>query len=288
MSQNQISPIYIVSKNRADTRLTSKTLEEMGLYYQIIVEESQYEMYASVIDKDKVVVLPEKYLNEYNTCDDLGRTKSTGPGAARNFAWDLGIKTGAKWHWVMDDNIYDFGIYNNNFKIKVNSPKIFSLMEEFVNRYQNIAISGPNYYMFIPRKTKVPPFVLNTRIYSCLLIRNSLPYRWRGRYNEDTDLSLRALKDGWCTLQFNYFYQHKAPTQTVKGGNDSDFYHKEGTLPKSQMLVQLHPDVTKLVWRFSRPHHLVDYKVFKKNKLIKKKDLIIPKHQDKFQLITLN
>ena len=37
------------------------------------------------------------------------------------------------------------------------------------------------------------------------------------------------------------------------------------------MLVQLHPDVTKIKWRFGRWHHIVDYTRFKiSNRLIKK------------------
>jgi len=32
----------------------------------------------------------------------------------------------------------------------------------------------------------------------------------------------------------------------------------------------MHPDVAKVVWRFSRWHHHVDYKPFKKNLLGKK------------------
>ena len=105
-------------------------------------------------------------------------------------------------------------------------------------------MSGPNYFMFASRKTAVPPFVTNTRIYSCNLIRNDVPFRWRGRYNEDTDLSLRMLKAGWCTIQFNAFLQFKMSTQTVKGGNTADFYAVEGTGAKSAMIVALHPDVS--------------------------------------------
>ncbi len=111
---------------------------------------------------------------------------------------------------------------------------------------------------------------MNTRIYSCNLIRNDIPYRWRGRYNEDTDLSLRVLKDGWCTIQFNAFLQDKARTQSIKGGCNSEFYEREGTLPKSKMQVALHPDVSRLVRKFGRWHHEVDYGPFKKNKLIRK------------------
>jgi hypothetical protein len=121
--------------------------------------------------------------------------------------------------------------------------------------------------MFIAAKQKYPPFVLNTRIYSCNFIRNDIPYRWRGRYNEDTDLSLRILKDGWCTVQFNVFIQKKINTQKIAGGNTKEFYAEEGTLPKSKMQVKLHPDVSKLVIRFNRWHHHVDYRQFKYNKL---------------------
>ena len=266
-------PIYIPSKSRADSRLTVKALESMGVSYHIIVEKEQYEDYAQVIDRKNILILDKKYQDEYDTCDDLGNTKSKGPGAARNFAWDHSIKNGHKWHWVMDDNIKAFKRYNKNQRIKCNDATPFIVMEDFVLRYKNIAMAGPNYTMFVTNKSAnhYPPFSVNCRIYSCNLIRNDVPFRWRGRYNEDTDLSLRMLKSNWCTIQFYAFLQEKINTQIIKGGNTEAFYDKEGTLPKSQMLVQLHPDVTKIKWRFGRWHHIVDYTRFKiSNRLIKK------------------
>jgi hypothetical protein len=128
----------------------------------------------------------------------------------------------------------------------------------------------------------MPPFVANTRIYSCNLIKNDAPYRWRGRYNEDTILSLDMLKDGYCTIQFNAFLQLKTTTQVLRGGNSKEFYDKEGTLPKSQMQVDVHPDVSKIVWRFNRIHHHVDYSSFKANRLIKKKNIKIKKGIDNY------
>lgn len=77
------------------------------------------------------------------------------------------------------------------------------------------------------------------------------------------------LKAGWATIQFNTFLQYKLTTQTLTGGNTEAFYSAEGTLPKSQMLVDMHPDITKLVWRFRRWHHYVDYTVFNNLGLIK-------------------
>jgi len=276
MSMNPEYPIYIVSKGRWDTRLTSKALEKANIPYYIIIEKQEYQDYANVIDPKKILILPTEYQDKYDTCDDLGSSKSKGPGPARNFAWEHSIALGAKWHWVMDDNIKVFNRLNRNKMVQVTSGAIFKASEDFVNRYENVAISGFNYDFFVQSKQQHPPYIMNTRIYSCLLIKNDIPYRWRGRYNEDTDLSLRALKDKFCTIQFNTFLQEKAQTQTIKGGNTQEFYEKEGTLPKSKMLEDLHPDVAKVVWKFNRWHHHVDYRPFKKNRLIKKQGLVVP------------
>lgn len=173
----------------------------------------------------------------------------------------------------MDDNIYDFYRLNRNAKNIVQTGTIFKAAEDFHDRYENVKISGFNYCKFCIASEKYPPFLFNTRIYSTLLIDNSTKYRWRGRYNEDTDLSLRILKKGWCTVQFNVFLQEKANTQTLKGGNTDEFYAEEGTIPKSNMQMRLHPDVTKLVWRYGRHHHYVNYNKFKReNKLIFRDD----------------
>lgn len=269
-------PVYIVSKSRWKTRLTSKLLDVMGFHYWIVVVDAEYQNYVDAVGVDKVLVLPQKYLDEYDTCDDLGFTVSKGPGAARNFAWDHSISLGATSHWVMDDNIEAFYRLNHNIKVRCETSTIFAAAEDFVDRYENVPLAGLNYDSFCKATDKVPPFITNTRIYSCLLIRNDLKYRWRGRYNEDTDLSLRVLKDGDCTIQFNAFLQGKVTTQRMSGGNTKEFYAHEGTLNKSQMLVDLHSDVSKLVWKFNRWHHHVDYKPFKKNKLVKKEHIVIP------------
>lgn len=269
-------PIYIVSKGRWDTRLTSKALEKINVPYFIVVEQQEYDEYAAMIDPAKILILPVDYLSSYETCDELGDSLGKGPGAARNFAWDHSISLGAKRHWVMDDNIASFNRLNRNLMVKVTSGAIFKAAEDFVDRYTNCYIAGFNYDFFAKAKEALPPFVMNTRIYSCLLIQNDIPYRWRGRYNEDTDLSLRVLKDGHCTVQFNAFLQEKATTQTMTGGNTDEFYAKEGTLPKSEMLAKLHPDVAKVTWRFNRWHHHVNYRPYKRNMLKRIEGLTIP------------
>lgn len=285
---NPKHPVYIVSKGRWKTRLTSKLLDTMGFHYWIVVVEDEYQNYVDAVGADKVLVLPQKYLDEYDACDDLGFERSKGPGAARNFAWDHSISLGATSHWVMDDNIEAFYRLNNNIKVRCETGTIFLIAEDFVDRYENVPVAGLNYESFCKASDGVPPFIANTRIYSCLLIRNDCKHRWRGRYNEDTDLSLRVLKDGDCTIQFNAFLQGKVTTQRMTGGNTKEFYEHEGTLNKSKMLVYLHADCSELVWKFNRWHHHVNYKPFKKNKLKLKEHIVIPTGINNYGLVVVN
>jgi hypothetical protein len=279
-------PLYIVSKGRYESRLTSKALESMRVPYFVVIEEQEFPLYAAVIDRRKLLILDKQYQRDYDTFDDLGETKSKGPGAARNFAWDHAIANGHDWHWVMDDNIGCWFRMNRNAHVPAADGTLFRIMEDFCLRFTNVAMAGPDYYMFVKRKFPKAPLVLNTRIYSCNLIRNDVPFRWRGRYNEDTDLSLRMLKAGWCTVQFEAFQQNKMSTQTVKGGCDRDFYSVEGTKPKSQMLVKMHPDVARLTYKFHRWHHEVDYRPFKTNRLILKPDVQIAEGVNEYGLFT--
>ena len=109
---------------------------------------------------------------------------------------------------------------NRNQKVEVLSGALFRAMEDFVDRFANVPIAGPNYDFFVPDQSRCyPEFNLNTRIYSCLLIDHHQinHLRWRGRYNEDTDLCLRALKEGWCQILFNTFLQKKIATMKMSG-----------------------------------------------------------------------
>lgn len=262
---NPTYPIYIVSKGRWKQRITQRALQEIKVPYTVIVEKEELPQYWEHDNYGKFEVLPDHYKTDYDTCDDLGLTKSTGAGPARNFAWDLSISKGYDYHWVMDDNCQHFFRLNRNAKLRLGDGTMFRCIEDFVKRYKNVPLAGLNYHGLCKSVDAVPPFVANTRIYSFLFIRNNCTHKWRGRYNEDTDLSLRVLKSGDCTLQFNALLAEKIMTQRVKGGNTKEFYDDEGTKAKSQMLVDLHPDVAKVVWKFNRWHHQVNYNEFKKN-----------------------
>lgn len=265
-------PIYVISKGRWQNRLTIRALDKMNVSYKLVIEPQEYDLYAQYVDKDKILTLPFSNLGQ-------------GSIPARNWVWEHSISIGAEKHWILDDNIEDFNRLNLNMKPRVRTGAMFAAAEDFVDRYKNIALAGFNYYSFAKATEPVPPFHLNTRIYSCILIRNDIPYRWRGIYNEDTDLSLRVLKDGWCTVLFNAFLCGKVTTLRMKGGNTDELYKDDGRKKMAEALVEMHPDVTKVVWKFNRWHHQVDYSGFKNNKLAFKDDYVVKLGVNNFGMI---
>jgi len=95
------------------------------------------------------------------------------------------------------------------------------------------------------------------------------------------------LKDGWCTILFNAFLAGKVTTMRMKGGNTDELYKDDGRKKMAESLVEQHPDIVKVVWRFNRWHHLVDYKPFKNNKLIKKSNLVIPEVVNNYGMVVV-
>lgn len=264
-------PVYIISKGRAEKCLTAIQLDIMNVPYTLVVEPQEFDDYCKNFRKENILVLPFSNLGQ-------------GSIPARNWVWEHSISNGDKRHWILDDNIEGFNRLNKNTKIKVADGTIFACAEEFVDRYTNVAMAGFNYYSFCKATEKIPPFYLNTRIYSCILLDNNLPLRekWRGRYNEDTDLSLRILKSGYCTVLFNAFLAGKVTTQRMTGGNTDNVYtDNDDRLQFVKSLVEQHPDVVKLTQKFGRWHHQVNYQPFKKNKL-KRNNTPVKKGVDNF------
>jgi len=250
-------PIYIISYKRWQdkNRLTSRYLESINVDYKIVIKPEEYDNYASVINPDKILILTENYLS-----------KDEGSIPARNFVLHHSRKEGHKKHWILDDNIDGYYKVHEDKRYPINSGAAFRIVEDYVDRFENIKMAGHNYKSFVVPSSSPPPFIVNTRIYSSILLSNDTEFEWRGKYNEDTDLSLRILKAGHPTLLFNMISANKIKTLTMKGGNE-EIYSDQGVYLKAKSLYDQHPDVVKIGNRFGRVHHVVDYSSFKKNKL---------------------
>lgn len=243
-------PIYIVSKGRYENPITAKYFLKENIQFKIAVEPQEYENYSKTIPEKNILVLP---------FSNLG----LGSYPARNHCWEDSIKNGHKKHFIFDDNIYRFTRIDNRTKDSCTAKESLLCLQELTEVYYKVAISGFNYEMFITKETQ-KPFTYNTHVYSGMLINNDIPYRWRLKYNEDVDLCLQALHNGWNTLLLNVFIIKKVSTVSkLKGGNQDELYKNNDPnkkLLKAKSLESVWPQYVKTVVRFGRPHHQVSWK----------------------------
>lgn len=254
MASGLINPIYIISKGRAYNPLTAKLLENSKMDYFIAVEPQEKDEYIKAVGEHRVLVLP---------FSNLG----LGSYPARNFCWEHSKANGHKYHWLFDDNIQGWAKWINGKRKKIDDINpAFSYVESYAKK-TNCDILGfeePNFVVTPPKK----PFKHNCHVYSAMLIKNNLPYRWRLKYNEDVDLCLQVLHNGGSTASCVYYMADKVSTANkMKGGNQTELYQgnkAEKNLLKAKMLEAVWPQYAKTVIRFNRHHHLIDWKKFKK------------------------
>jgi len=126
-------PIYIPSKGRWDRCCTVKALAGMRVPYWVVVEPSEREHYAAAIDPARILVLPDDFSKQGN-----------GSIPARNWIWEHAGANGHERHWQIDDNIRGFMRLVGNARIYVESSAPFRCIEDFSDRYSNVALSGIN------------------------------------------------------------------------------------------------------------------------------------------------
>ena len=75
----------------------------------------------------------------------------------------------------------------------------------------------------------------------------------------------------------------------MSGGNTESLYKladgTDGRLLMAQSLQKQHPDVVKITRKWGRWQHKVDYRPFKKNKLIRKEGVVIPEGVNNYGMV---
>lgn len=247
-------PVYIISKGRHDCALTAINFDKAGIDYLIAVEPQEYDLYCNSLGKHRVLKLPFANLG-------------LGSYPARNFCWEHAKANNHKYHFLFDDNIQNFAKWINGKRKKWTEIKTALLYVEQNANKTNVDITGfeePNFVVKVPKV----PFKHNCHVYSAMLIKCSLPYRWRLKYNEDIDLCLQVLHNGGTTSSCIYYMADKVSTaKKMKGGNQTELYKgndPKKNLLKAKMIEAVWPQYAKTVIRFGRHHHLINWKVFSK------------------------
>lgn len=241
-------PVYVPSSGRFEACQTAKCLIDGGVPFYLVVQPAEAKQYEERFPGAMILQLP--WNND--------REKKNGLLLARNWIREHAESTGAERHWQIDDNIIRFA---RRWKLRIIEcdPGIaLRCAEDFTDRFENVGISGLNYEMFCPARRKQVPFVVNCHVYSCSLINHAMKSRWRLNYNDDTDICLQAIAEGWCTILINVFCAKKMATMVVKGGNTDELYKiNDGRLRMARTLERVWPRVVTIDRRFRRPQHVI-------------------------------
>jgi len=222
-------PIYVISLSRYDYErsLTINWLEKGKVKYYLVVEPFEKEKYAErlrEIKKENGNVYGELLVGERDY-----HKEGKGSVPVRNFVYHHSkyiIKSSK--HWILDDNIKEYERRNYTIKKTIYGGVTFRVIEDYVDRYVNVRIAGHDYSSFNPPTKNCLP-VSYTKVFSSILISNEFEEDeiWKGKYNEDLDLSIREWIENRPVMLFRNITCNKIKTGKIKGGNQVDIYKNE-------------------------------------------------------------
>lgn len=264
----RLNTIYIISKGRPQCT-TAKTLTRMkypGEWF--IVNGSNDETHSEYVKnwgKDRVLAFDfEKEIENTDTMDNFGfEDKPSGAVPVRNATIDMARKRGEVRHWQFDDDYTGFMMFDRQ------SGKNRSVDgEKFQRELLRIAKLGetmkmPNIGFSVSTIEANPQkrACISRRVFNAhnLATDPELVMRWRGRMNDDLINALDVCRTGGLEIQFKYMMMTMKPTQQEAGGL-TELYKSDGAVRKTAYAVLAMPQAVRLVRKFGRYHHKVDWK----------------------------
>lgn len=206
-------PINIVSFGRSNKYgFTHQLLTKMKISHYLFVEKKQAKAYKMWYNPEYCkLVIGENYSEE-----NMGSTPM------RNYIMDY--HKGEDYVWILDDNIKKYNYFNRGKKNTIESPVIFKMVEDYVNRCDNIGIASHNFSPFISQGAERPCIIVNSKCYSSMLINNKIGLRFSHRHQEDNFISIDCICKGFNTLSFNAILYDKNTSGMDKGGNHDTIY----------------------------------------------------------------
>lgn len=232
-------PIYIPSKGRPECK-TARLLE--GLSFSIVVEPQDLEAYLE--SGYNPLVLP------YN---------NRGIGYCRQWIKHVSTTLGYKYHWQLDDDINSFLLRLPGHRVQhVSAETALGHVEQHVNQYFNIGQAGLNQNSWPPGKDKIK---INNLPVQAVLNNNACQASYRDRQPiEDLDYTLQVLKEGWCTLMFDWL-RTSCPVIGSNAGGLSETYKSQKKIFNSmQAIVKDFP--TMSIARDAKGWHLKKNRIF--------------------------
>lgn len=235
----------IPTKGRLNTR-TYKLFQEVGIEVYHFIEPQEYDEYQ----------VPNKINIQQN---------NQGISYVRNFilSW---AKDKAEWVIMCDDDVQNFGLYNN--KTKKTTVTNASIWFEILEKAKKLPfeIVGISYRQHAWHEKK--KYSINKKFTDVCVLMNVSKIKWqyREQFNlkEDRDFVLQTIKKGNGVLRLNHYCFGCPDVGTNKGGLQNEYKNKKDNDSAIKMAKEWYPYV-ELIKKENRIDFKFDFENFAKN-----------------------
>lgn len=283
--------IYIPSYERSEEAMTIKMLQRFGVEnWYVAVDPTQYSKYKEAFGPEKIVIR-DIFYKDTSMLDLASSIKSPntmhGTAGIYNFLLSFSRSIGEEKYWTMDDDFLGMAmkakkgdemmkpgeVYDkNNFyrcsnilsEYGFSESEFLCSMEELSKKMRNPGFVGLEKFGIVFSLPVM--WKLGTRLYSFYLTDNKNQINHFGNHNNDVITSLEMSKRGFVNMLFEGICYNSGPTQA--GGGLTELYKKFGTLDKGKVLVRAVPNFAKISINYNRIHHVVDYNVYNKQRIV--------------------
>lgn len=268
MNKESLNTIFIISKGRPSCT-TAKTLTKIeypGEWYIVCGNNDEtVDEYIKNWGKDRVLIFDwYQQIKESNLLDNFG-CKDMGSGAVpvRNATRKIAEAMGKKRHWQFDDDYTGFAIARPRAKAwkKLNGQELESELFKLAMFGDKAGLTNIG---FTPSGDARPDTwnVYKKRVFNAhnMPTANHEFMEWKGRMNDDLINSIECKHKGKKILSVKYLKMDMKLTQQEEGGN-TDIYKDSGTVRKTAYAVLFEPKAVKLINKFWRYHHRVNWRI---------------------------
>jgi hypothetical protein len=227
-------PIYLPSRGRPETCYTAHNLAKENIPFFLVIEPQDKEIYSKFFKPEQLLVMSEN---------------DQGVAYVRNWIKDYSISRGEEYHWQLDDNIRKFMKLEGK-RIPASIEENFSYIENYMDRYSNVAISGMAYCTFAFGDVK--EVSINKSPASGVLVKNNVEVRWRKGVIVDIDYTLQCLTKGYCSIVFNRLLIDKPGPLKMKGGCTEIEYEGNKRELRTLKFIEYWPNYCKLKEKYGR------------------------------------
>ena len=213
-------PVCVLTYARAnESGRTHRTLTRMKVRHHLFVEQSQIYEYQQWYDPTycEIIELPE----DFRGWGTMGST------SVRNYILDWGLERGHERVWMLDDNIKKYIRLYQGVKNPIESPVVFTHIEDYIDRYDNVGAVSHNFNPFVREGDMRACVLKNGKQYSSMCLLTDKEFRFRYKHQEDNLMSIEMVERGFCNLCFNSVLYDKNTSGQDQGGNKKTIYKCE-------------------------------------------------------------